>query len=519
MPIVQISKIQHRYGLLENLPQLSGGELGWALDQRRLFIGNGPTAEGAPYIGNTEILTEFSNLLQVGQNAYTYLDDAVGYNEQTGPLVGEPTYRSIQAKLDDFVNVRDFGAKGDGITDDTEAINRALFQIYCKISIIPSRRVLYFPAGTYLVDVMKIPSHANIQGEGMNSTIIMNSNSAATCVARTADSKQQTGATIGANGGVAPQYITIRDISFYSDKDIDIFLINSTTSIRCERVLFKGSFLSPPSTAGNSKRVLGIYSTALLVSSNVIFDNCEFAGSSYGAVLDDELNNVIFNNCKFYNLYKGLKIGEGTVGTGPQGLRITNSLFDKIYSNGLHVFITGITSAFNTYLDVGNHNILTPTDNVILFVLGDNASICDFFARTDLQDATSARVNMSSKASYYIKPSDGMYLGLYKREAGASVTLSNNISSATTTGITFTTTQMAQKIFYRATRGTNVRQGVLDLTATSNGVTLSDNYTYDGTDIGLTLSASVSGSTVTLKYTSTNTGNSIAFRYSVDRLV
>jgi hypothetical protein len=61
--IVQISRITNRKGLQENLPQLAGAELGWSIDQRRLFIGNGTLEEGAPVIGNTEILTEFSDIV------------------------------------------------------------------------------------------------------------------------------------------------------------------------------------------------------------------------------------------------------------------------------------------------------------------------------------------------------------------------------------------------------------------------------------------------------------------------
>ena len=65
MAIVQISRITQRKGLTEDLPQpLAGAELGWAIDQRRLFIGNGELADGAPVVGNTEILTEFSDILQ-----------------------------------------------------------------------------------------------------------------------------------------------------------------------------------------------------------------------------------------------------------------------------------------------------------------------------------------------------------------------------------------------------------------------------------------------------------------------
>ena len=61
MAVIQISKIQVRRGLQENLPALASGELGWSVDQRRLFIGNGTLNEGAPEIGNTEILTVYSN--------------------------------------------------------------------------------------------------------------------------------------------------------------------------------------------------------------------------------------------------------------------------------------------------------------------------------------------------------------------------------------------------------------------------------------------------------------------------
>jgi hypothetical protein len=61
--IVQISRITNRKGKQVNLPQLAGAELGWSIDERKLYIGNGTLQEGAPVIGNTEILTEFSELI------------------------------------------------------------------------------------------------------------------------------------------------------------------------------------------------------------------------------------------------------------------------------------------------------------------------------------------------------------------------------------------------------------------------------------------------------------------------
>jgi len=63
MAIVQISKIIHRTGSVSELPQLDIGEIGFASDEQRLFIGNDPA--WVPPDGNqptnTEILTNSAN--------------------------------------------------------------------------------------------------------------------------------------------------------------------------------------------------------------------------------------------------------------------------------------------------------------------------------------------------------------------------------------------------------------------------------------------------------------------------
>lgn len=58
MAIVQISKIQQRSGNLVDLPQLDEAEFGWAVNDRRLFIGRG--ADYDPE--NIEVLTSYSNI-------------------------------------------------------------------------------------------------------------------------------------------------------------------------------------------------------------------------------------------------------------------------------------------------------------------------------------------------------------------------------------------------------------------------------------------------------------------------
>lgn len=56
MAIVKIAKLKHRSGNLVDLPQLSDAELGWANDEKRLFIGKESPAE------NVEVITAYSTI-------------------------------------------------------------------------------------------------------------------------------------------------------------------------------------------------------------------------------------------------------------------------------------------------------------------------------------------------------------------------------------------------------------------------------------------------------------------------
>jgi polygalacturonase len=157
MAVTQISRIQHRRGLEQDLPQLASAELGWSLDTRRLYIGNGTLEEGAPTVGLTRILTQY-DVAEIQSNIaftnYTFVGNAATYDSVTGPSALAPVVRPYQRKLDDIVNIRDFGAIGDNTTDDTSAINRAIQQIY-KSTVSPTearaRRTIFFPGGTYLI--------------------------------------------------------------------------------------------------------------------------------------------------------------------------------------------------------------------------------------------------------------------------------------------------------------------------------------------------------------------------------
>jgi len=456
--ILQISRITQRKGLAQDLPEpLAGAELGWAVDTRQLFIGNGELTEGAPVVGNTEILTEFSDILEF-TTAYTYKGAAAGYDVQTGATSGSPVSQSLQSRLDSYAVVTDFGATGDGVTDDTAAINRALFQLYCRQTNTQVRRSLFFPAGTYLIsDTIKVPPFAQLYGEGPNSSIInfavatwTNAIPYATgvlvsrvnpstgnieyyrsvaavpvgiaitntsywdpqpaglpeYVVRTADSLQQVGSDIGTGGAqYAPQSIEVSGMRFQtatygndSANSHNILMVEDAEQVSFTNITFQGPF----TTATNINTVtdagmsgVNFASTVSYPCNQVYFDNCRFTGVTYGVNTDAVINGATISNCYFDAMYRGIILD-----TDPTGVRMVHNTFDDVYTQGIQ--IVGATlniSAYNIFYDVGNNYTVTATTPVISIDTDNNVSMGDMFERTTAQSTTYPRVSLGTTGS------------------------------------------------------------------------------------------------------------------------
>jgi hypothetical protein len=527
--IVQISRITQRKGLQENLPQLAGAELGWSVDQRRLYIGNGTIEEGAPAIGNTEVLTEFSNILELG-STYVYQGQAAGYIVQTGATPGSPVSQSLQSRLDSTAIVTDFGATGDGVTDDTEAINRALFQLFCRQQNPQIRRSLFFPAGVYLVrETILIPPYAKLYGEGAFSSVIkldtsLDVSTLNSYVARTADSLQQYGPNIGVGGATTPQDVDISDMGFQNLEETDIFLVDQAESVSFNNVSFVGYLnttdLSNPITRENNAG-LRFNSTAGLICNNIRVNNCQFTNTTYGINTAEPVRSVSVNGCNFNTLYQGVVWG-GTVDPvlgGPIGCSVMNSQFNVIYDSGILVDnTTKNMTGYNMFLDVGNHFggvSGTPYAPVIRFTDTNNVSLGDMFSRSDGAAQSYPRIALDDFPNIAIDNGKTLMLGTYQRNAGITDTLLNN----TTNGILFTidagdTTTFSMN--YSITRGAATRLGTFTVIGTS-GLSTTDDFTEDAS-VGVTFSESVVGSTISILYTTTNTGQSANLNYSIVKL-
>ena len=528
MAIVQISKIQHRKGLQENLPQLAGAELGWAQDTRRLYIGNGTLVDGAPVIGNTEILTEHSNLLD-SSTSYTYKGEAGGYIVTTDDPAVE---RTLNEKLDDFASVKDFGAKGDGATDDTDAINRALKELLARQKNPQVRRSLFFPAGVYRIsDTILVPPYAKMYGEGAESSIIRfysdgestPNNPFASFVVRTTDSLQQIGANIGSNSAIIPQNIEVSSLSFETTVDNHILLLESAQQCYFDSVNFTG----PGDTTTVSDAALGtvaieVQGTPAAIPEMVTFDKCRVSGCTYGLQTDAESRAITFSNGQFDLLWRAVQLGESSVEFGPAGYRIVQNLFNNIADSAIYFNNSSKNiSAFNVFLDCANtfNGLGNPAESVIQILSDDNVSVGDQFERNDDDDNIHPRIDIAPTVSALATVNGtSQMVGKYTRDAGLQHLLDNNQVAPAKVFTKEQSSYQGFKIDYSIRRGDIRRIGTITATLSEGANPLSyyDDYT-ENAQTGILLSITELGATFSLEYTSTNTVDGI-INYSISHL-
>jgi hypothetical protein len=435
MAVTQISRIQHRRGLEQDLPQLTSAELGWSIDTRRLYIGNGKLEEGAPTEGITRILTE-NDIADITSNVeftgYTFVGNAAGYAAQTGPSALSPVVRTYQQKLDDFVNVKDFGATGDGVTDDAGAINRAIQQIY-KSTVSPTepraRRTIYFPGGTYLVSSsILIPPYARLVGDGVGSSIIKQ-NQGNSSVINLCDSSFQIGASIGLASSVVPQDIEISGLHFFNSNTSvtsPVCVIDSASNVR----IHSSKFTSAAGAGFYPNLVSVLTSTA--TTKKITLDSCQMSGGGNGICL---------------------------TGTGIESVRVIQTGFSDLSNVAMHL---GDSVGFSS---IGNH-IESTGSYIISNGNNQNFAAGDFVEATNTLDA-------------------GVYFGKLQISTSQQYTIT---TSPTVLG---TISNTASSIMYEIKNGSNVRFGTFSFTRNGSIIQYDDNYIETATGVDANLSANI----------------------------
>ena len=518
MPIVQISRIQHRRGKRTDLPQLAAGELGWVIDEQRLFIGNGTVADGAPGVGNTEIVTAGSSSFTTALSyVYKgYLGDATPI--QTGASGDYP--RTLQATLDDRISIKAFGAMGDNSTDDTLAIQRAFDQLYSNTdeNDTRARRTLLFPAGIYkITTTIKIPPYAHLVGEGPDKTVI--ENSGANPVAVTIDDDDKAYPT--AMTGTRPQQVQISNITFKNTHASGHggVSIDNAIKIYFHNCKFQGTYTAGGADVSTSRGVR-VRSTNALSCANIYFNHCQFTAFARLVDFSYDVTNVRFNDCDFNTAYYGAMLGETMDGStngltvGPRDIQFTGNSWSTIGQQAIYVKQSSSTTGTGTrnVISSGNWYASTVGNNfegvgsirevpVLQFDNDECTSTMDFFERSDLRRADgSSELNAAPELQG---------IGIQDK-AIKSITLTDATSGATINEYPALAGK-GLRIKYKIVRGTLDRTGELVVSASTNGVSYDDTFTESGSDVGvdLTVDQKTDGSSVTntivLKYTTTDT--------------
>jgi len=98
-----------------------------------------------------------------GMTAFT----AFAFAAAGGPVNGRsPVARTMPVRFNDIINVKDWGAKGDGVTNDSAAINAAIEYAMFLNPFGHGGSVVYVPPGTYFVGANPITLGKDWQGSG-----------------------------------------------------------------------------------------------------------------------------------------------------------------------------------------------------------------------------------------------------------------------------------------------------------------------------------------------------------------
>jgi hypothetical protein len=525
MPIVQISRIQHRRGKNTDLPQLAAGELGWSIDEQKLYIGNGTVADGAPAVGNTEIMTAGTSAFTTALT-HTYR----GYLGDATPVLTGATgdvSRTLQKRLDDYVSVKDFGAAGDDSTADVVAIQRAIDELYSDTDQddVRARRTLFFPAGTYKINAsLTIPPYAHLVGEGPDKTIIKNSASAPALV--TEDDDGNVYGDIGNSGATTPTQIQISNMTIRTTVAYGALSIDNATKVFVNNCKFQGTFVLGGTDASTSKGV-SVRSTTALPCANIIFDQCQFTGFARLVDMSYDVTNVRFTNCDFNTAYYGAMLGEIMDGStngltvGPRDIQFSGSSWSTIGQQAIYVKASSTTTGTGTrnVISYGNWYASDVANNfegpgsirevpILQYDNDECSSVMDFFERTDLRRTDgSSELNAAPELQGI-----GIQTKAIKQE-----TLLNNTSSATTINEFPALAGKSIVIKYKIARGTLDRSGEFVISASTTAAQHDDTFTESGADVGVTLTAvldnkdSTAGNeTVVLKYTMTDSSSTNA---------
>jgi hypothetical protein len=237
-----------------------------------------------------DVRSEIINILQSGSGATS--STLITAN-------GSVTARTLGSRFGEYINVKDYGALGDGTTDDTVAIGLAMTAAANRTEIVSGPETfwsngvsatVYFPRGVYRMTSQLAWSvdALTIEGEGWGTTAIAFDIANAATIA----------CKIG-NGTGAGRRSGMRNITLYAASAcLDVLRIDSCTWPFLDRVnIFGGNTKTAPYCAGYGLKVLGTYQG--------FFDNVRVSTCTRGVWIGETGAGVEHTTSYWGQLYSG----------------------------------------------------------------------------------------------------------------------------------------------------------------------------------------------------------------------
>lgn len=462
MAVVQISKIQLRRGKRNSdtgLPQLSSAEMAWAVDTQELFIGNGSLDEGAPFVGNTKVLTEYDNILELA-SSYRFAE-----SPESATIIRSQS-RSLQSKLDEYVSLLDFGAIPDGSTGCADEFENALQDLF-RNADDKFKKVIYIPNGVYLLERdIVIPSYAKIRGETRDGAVLLLGGNTIRFVTETGEELQN---FTSAN---RPHDIEISNLTLsVSSGQVNITGIRNS---KFSNVLFNGDYILGDAVPNINLRTSVVYWQNNLIglrTTEILFENCEFFKLPCAAKCEQTqtFSSIIdFVDCKFIEndiavYFSGIPSLDNDwkfkdcvfeeiaahvfLGTNSRGILFLDSQF-KNCGNGVNLPSAPISEMIdfgdnfnnriiNCISDRHQASAITSVATTIAFPEAVSAAQVNFLDRqyADIVPSDSARPLMVFSAfsrCYYINYILSM-TGGYNRTGRLTITVDDNLSDVAIT--------------------------------------------------------------------------------------
>jgi len=390
-----------------------------------IWLTAGSNYKFALYTSANVLITTWDNI--TGINGTGIASNAI--NVQYDPAGTYAVSTTVQTKLRETVSVKDFGATGNGTTDDSTAINLAVDYL----NGINGGK-LFFPAGTYRLAAAQIKLRSNIEyvGAGMGNTTIL----------------------LSSSGSYYPSGFS-----------------NYPTSTAYSRIVISDMTIdgnySSTADGGDDNFQIGIYSTII---NDSIYERLEFKNMWYAGLENyNNSNRNIVSNCRFTN------VGDKHTTLSPTGYYYcVGNDFSTTETKIINNQFTNCGAGVNLYGDGGSVNGCVISGNQFL-----NMTTHCIYGRQGVQNLIVANNTARTIGDTFMTLYDDAGI-LHNGGNTFNVTVSNNVISNVNTLSASGVFAIAITAQYGLSITGNTITGANNLSGTTGGITISISSIYTG---------------------------------------